>query len=342
MQENKYRHVRTLAIGFVAVLLFLLGFLSAEANIFPYKKYVKKLLERLNPSQSLSAVSLRGRWHIPRSVGLKGTLADHKRQEALIKLSTLGYLGGYTPATDEQGVTVYDEKLAYSGLNLLTSGHLAEAILTDMKGNILHRWRKDISEVDFFRQLKGKSLKRSRIGDALWLHVELGRNGELLAVFEGIGIVKLDRASNVMWSYLGRNHHDLDVAKNGTIYLGRQLRPQTDKMHLFTWTSSDTVIADDLITVLTPDGEEVKRISVLDCFLNSQFSSMLEHIKRKRDVLHTNSITLIEDDRLASQMPAFRKGTALISNAGHSYDRCDRFGKGAGDLGNDRNVEIST
>ena len=42
-------------------------------------------------------------------------------------------------------------------------------------------------------------------------------NGDLLAIFEYIGIFKLDKDSNVLWKSLSQNHHDFEVTPDGTI-----------------------------------------------------------------------------------------------------------------------------
>src|SRR3546814_1398300 len=50
-------------------------------------------------------------------------------------------------------------------------------------------------------------------------------NGDLIVQFEtygdtpwGYGIARLDKDSNVVWRYLGRSHHDFDIAEDGRIY----------------------------------------------------------------------------------------------------------------------------
>ena len=42
-------------------------------------------------------------------------------------------------------------------------------------------------------------------------------NGDLLGIFEYRGIFKLDKDSKVLWKSLTRNHHDFDIASDGSI-----------------------------------------------------------------------------------------------------------------------------
>jgi hypothetical protein len=84
----------------------------------------------------------------------------------------------------------------------------------DMEGKILHQWRKDFKEVwpdqlDFYV---------SEVHKTHWRRVHLLAGGELLAIFDGVGMVKLDRDSNLVWAAQCRCHHDLWVAEDGDIY----------------------------------------------------------------------------------------------------------------------------
>jgi len=51
---------------------------------------------------------------------------------------------------------------------------------------------------------------------------------------------------------------------------------------------------------------------VLDCFLNSHFAPMLEHIKVTGNILHANAIEMI-DGTLVDKYPMLKKGHILIS-----------------------------
>ncbi|MFP5288510.1 MAG: hypothetical protein ACLGI9_22435, partial [Thermoanaerobaculia bacterium] len=51
------------------------------------------------------------------------------------------YLQGYRPAEDRPLVIEHDPAAAWRGLNFYVSGHAAEAVLMDMKGQVLHRWK---------------------------------------------------------------------------------------------------------------------------------------------------------------------------------------------------------
>src|SRR3546814_19425069 len=87
-------------------------------------------------------------------------------------------------------------------------------------------------------------------------------NGDLIVQFEtygdtpwGYGRARLDKDSNVVWRYLGRSHHDFDIAEDGRIYT---LTPELRKKRYDNVEQIKIPRRDAAITVLSPDGEELK------------------------------------------------------------------------------------
>ena len=216
-------------------------------------------------------------------------------------IESLPYLSGYKPAPKRDGVTFHDETRAWLGLNLYVSASNPRAILTDMRGDTLCSW--------------GIDLVDSTTGGTCPTHcrrAHLFPTGELIGIFEVDGdqsgpLVKLDLDSRVLWSYRARCHHDLFVRKDGTIYvLTYRLLDKHPRLPL---TGS---IMEDFITVLTPGGKEVKSVSILDCFLNSDYADVLHYLAREGDVFHTNTVEVL-DGSLEGMIPIFKKGRVLIS-----------------------------
>src|SRR3546814_11180571 len=90
-----------------------------------------------------------------------------------------------------------------------------------------------------------------------WNRTRLMPNGDLIVQFEtygdtpwGYGIARLDKDSNVVWRYLGRSHHDFDIAEDGSIYtLTHEMRNKRyDKLEQIPITRPD-----DAIPVFSPD-----------------------------------------------------------------------------------------
>ncbi|MCB1057653.1 MAG: hypothetical protein KDD11_19300, partial [Acidobacteria bacterium] len=210
------------------------------------------------------------------------------------QLTAVPYLQGYRRASGEYGVTVHDPR-ATPGLNLVTSGHAPEAVLMDMDGKVLHRWRSSLRRVwpDLPDRPRMQKLE-------YWRRALPLEDGSLLAIFEINGLVKLDRESKLLWAYRSDVHHDLFVAPDDTIWVldrrGR-LEPRLDPKE---------PILDDLVTVLSPDGKVLKQISILDAFERSPFAAAIQNRPVKTgDIFHTNTLERL-DGSLEHLHPAFR------------------------------------
>jgi hypothetical protein len=132
-------------------------------------------------------------------------------------------------------------------------------------------------------------------------------SGELLAIYDGLGLIKLDRASNLVWSHAGREHHDLFVDDEGRAHvLTRRERTEHDRLDL------EGPIEEDFVTVLSADGRVEGELSVLDAFLESDYASLLALSRRQGDILHTNTIELM-DGRFEARHPLYAAGNILIS-----------------------------
>ena len=258
--------------------------------------YVTHLIDR-NPA--LEALT-DGRWRRYSPRGGSAGLSDEQREQ-IAQLETIGYLSGSMPAPDAHGVTVYDKALAYNGLNLYVSGHDDEALLMDMEGNVLHRWK-----YEFFRIWPKQRVSVALHGHECWRRAHLFDNGDLLAMYNGYGLVKLDKDSNLLWAIAQRFHHDFEVLEDGTIYiLSRVARvlPRIDE---------DFPVLEDFISILNPDGQEVRRISLLEALEDSDYAHILSHMRSRGDILHTNTIEYL-DGSVAGASPLFGKGNLLIS-----------------------------
>lgn len=245
-----------------------------------------------------------GFWRPARDVGADGggdeASGDHA--EAMRELETIGYLGGSRPATQTSGVTRHDRERAYPGINLYVSGHGPEALLMDMDGRVLHTWRKPFEELWPDYELTGRDPILTR---EFFSRFHLFPNGDLLAIFEGYGIFKLDKDSGVIWENANRAHHDLFVMPDGRIYT---LTREGKLERRF----SKKPILEDYVTVLEADGTPVKSVSVLEAYEKSPFAPALNPMKTRGDLLHTNAIQVL-DGRFAERIPAFREGNVLVS-----------------------------
>jgi hypothetical protein len=216
------------------------------------------------------------------------------------------YLQGYRPARSASWVTVHDPARAQPGLNLYVSGHAPEAVLMDMTGGVLHRWRHRLESLwpDLYRGPGAETIRRVEY----WRRALLLPDGGLLAIYEGLGVVRLDARSRLVWAYRGGAHHDLFVHPEGGLWVLDRRAIVLPRIH------PDEHVLEDLVTVLDPaDGSVLRQISVLEAFERSPYAPLLAAMKPGGDLLHTNTLRLLGEEALALGHPAFRPGNLLLS-----------------------------
>ena len=218
--------------------------------------------------------------------------------------------------TEARGVTIYDSERTYDGLTLYTSGHGQTALLVSMAGEVVHEWSVPFSEV---WDVSAGTHQDPRPDQYIFYHKSvLYPNGDLLAVYEavgdtpyGYGLVKMDRDSRPIWSYMGRAHHDMDLGEDGRVYVLTQ-----DVTH-------DVIEGvehlkpprlDDFVVILSPDGEELKKIPLLEAFVDSPYRRMLNTVPwfANGDYLHTNAVDVISAEQ-AARFPFASEGQIVVS-----------------------------
>lgn len=244
-----------------------------------------------------------GRWHKSRTRDKNKPLADWQLKQ-MEQLEAIGYMTGSVPARRDTGVRSYQKKAAMNGLNFYTSGHGPTAILMDMEGNELHTWSFDFAKA-FARTPVAKAA--DTINAQFWRRAHLFENGDVLAIFEGFGLIKIDRDSNLIFANPCRAHHDLEVLPNGDIYV------LTRKAKIIEKYDATKPILEDYVSVLGPDGTLRKNVSLLAAMERSAFAKIWNDTKKKTgDIFHTNTLSIL-DGSIASRQPAFSEGRILTS-----------------------------
>jgi hypothetical protein len=227
---------------------------------------------------------------------------DAEQRERIARLEALGYASGVEPPPAASRVTRHDPAQAFAGSNLYSSAHRPEAILMDMGGTVLHRWHLPFETV--WPDYPGKRGKRF---ETFWRRVRLFPNGDLLAIFEGLGILRIDKHSEIIWASTVRAHHDLDIAPDGTLYV------LTREAHVVPRVNEQEPILEDFISTLDEHGRETDRISILEAMERSPFRKAWDKSgRRSGDLFHTNTLVWL-DGSLADRVPEFRRGNFLIS-----------------------------
>ena len=247
-----------------------------------------------------------GRWHghgwMEVSPEEERNLTAEQRME-FARLRSLGYLSGSSPAPVNTGVVVYDGQRTSDGLNFYTSGHFPGAVLMDMAGNRLHEWRMGFA--DAWAAQPGDDPPGSIRSAGYWRRAHLFENGDVLVIFEGLGLIKVDSHSNLLWARFGGFHHDMDVTDDGLIYVLTRTPRIIPAIH------QTLPVLEDFVAVLDEEGNELRRVSVLEALESSGIPGLLDGVADRGDILHTNTVEVL-DGRLAGRIPAFASGNVLI------------------------------
>jgi hypothetical protein len=237
----------------------------------------------------------------------------------LVGLFRLGVISISTPATDENppvdlttltalpytnfvveqeerkqktGVMLYDEALAYPGVNLYCNhfNKTTGAFLINMKGRVLHQWQTP--------------------DNSKWSLVTVDESGNVYGVLhkgKNARLVKMGWNSNVLFEVPGMYHHDICLLDDGSIVtLRREKRATRYKRRAI-------YIMDDYLVHISPDGRILKEKSLFQVLRNESFlRKIFNKVKSDRshavDLLHTNTSDVLDRD-----IPGFcRKGNVLL------------------------------
>lgn len=284
--EALYRVVLVLCIAFLA---FCAGSFLMLGKAFPYEFF--------------------------RKVHLAASALLHQRTDYTdpVKTDLYGQARNRT-----RGVSVYEKSLAQPGYTLYSSGHSQSAYLIDLNGRVLHEW-----QLPYSRIWTEAAAIDNPVEDAntYFRNAHLYRNGDLIVVYDGVGdtphgygMAKMDRDSRPLWTYLEHAHHDLDIAPDGRIFT---LTHAITQHEIAKAEFLRPPRIDDFLVELSPEGKELRKIPLLETFVDSPFRGMLDIVPwylmdGSGDFMHTNDVDYVTAE-LARSFEFAREGQILIS-----------------------------
>jgi hypothetical protein len=108
--------------------------------------------------------------------------------------------------------------------------------------------------------------------------------------------------------------HDFDLDEAGNIYvLGQRIRQRRPER----LPALEEPLLDESLIVLSPDGEEIRRVSILDAFARSPYRGIVNrlapgNVAQWGDYLHNNNVELVSAD-LAPAFPFLEAGQVILS-----------------------------
>jgi hypothetical protein len=222
----------------------------------------------------------------------------------------------------EQRQVHWDKTRAYTSYTLINMRYVNSVFLLDMNGNIVHSWRMPFAKA--WQNGAPHIRPPAEHAAANIRRAQLFPNGDLLVVFEalrdspyGYGLVKMDKDSNVIWTYNDNAHHDFYIdEENGNIYALTQhwLPERIPGLEALPFP-----LMTDYIVTLSANGEKLKEISLLEAFKDTPFELMLFQKKKeffpRWDLIHSNAISKLEPS-IADKFLLFKPGYLLVSSRG--------------------------
>ncbi len=280
------REYKTIMVFLFGVVMFMYGALSTGLQIFPYQ-YVQPYL----------AVST--------SLYNASNMEEYNSETRWARI-----------APEKMGLAVYAPEQVQDGAIVYVSTHDTAARVIDHEGNELYSWSYKFSDVwpDQEHVVSVATLEDRHFYNR---DFHLYENGDILLMATvagvtpwGMGLVKLDKDSNVLWSYTGYPNNDFEVSPDGTIYIIDHKIRHEDLEHNEIPTLP---FLEDTILMLDPDGKEIKSISIMDAIDRSAFRDMFKDVpdSDEGDPTHSNSLTYFTQDH--PQVPWIKAGYVMIS-----------------------------
>ncbi|MBN2719107.1 MAG: hypothetical protein JXX14_24880 [Deltaproteobacteria bacterium] len=287
MKQKNYAYKLKARLGLVLLLAFFLGVITSYLLIFVIS------IMRDETSSRASGFAIN-------NSDLLAPESPELQDERLAQLRALGYIGYTDEKILSPGVVTNKTGKVCAGLNLYNPGHTAEAYLIDNAGKVHHKWSLPLTRA--FPDGPGPTVLNQ-----YWRRVRLLDDGDLLAIYEGVGIIRLDKDSNLIWAIQNGAHHDMDYVNESTLAVLRRDAKFNPQIH-----PTEPVLEDFITFIDIESGKPQKEFSVYTAFADSDFASAIVARPPSGDIFHTNTINVLNGSG-AERIPAFRSGNFLIS-----------------------------
>jgi hypothetical protein len=230
-----------------------------------------------------------------------------RRPSSIELLQALGYVGTSNVRGARQwGTTVIDADRMQPGLSLYTTGHADVVFLIDEEGTLVHQWALPRDQVWWDSPL---AQRQQFIGiRAATVLPDL----TLLAVYDYLGMIMLDRYSTPSWIVRNGAHHDFWITGDDEIYLLNHRLEGIPEVH------PRLPVVEDMVTVLDLQGRTKREVSLVRLLLGSPFAFLLPTANDLEgelpiDLLHTNAIQVFDGSLAHLDPRLFARGNVLLS-----------------------------
>jgi Arylsulfotransferase (ASST) len=216
----------------------------------------------------------------------------------------------------EGGVTRHDPAAAFPGYTFLVlyrDGRFGAALI-DMEGKIVHRW--DIAFSQAFPDPQHLPVVQPDF-DTVIHGAALLPDGDVILIWEGVGAVRIDRCSKVVWSLADTAHHQLDYLPNGETLIGvDRVRTEPDPRYPQVEPGPDGYFLENSILRLRPDGTVAEEHRLMDILYDSGWAALMfsgeESVIQTEQPTHHNDVEMLRPE-MAAAFPMFGAGDVMLS-----------------------------
>jgi len=228
----------------------------------------------------------------PHRIQEDATASEELSKETLDRLRALGYADYSEEEADpnELGVRTWDSTRSYPGYNLFTVRPLHRADLVNAGGKLVHSW-------------EGRRAEQ-------WARSVLLPDGDLLVVGPRKFIMRLSWDGEVRWRHEFPAHHEVAATPDGRFIV------LMDQKRLVAEIDAELPLRDNLIRVISADGDIVEDLSLVDALSSRKDIFELESIASQSpamDILHSNSLHWIDRPDLVGQHEIYEPANVLVS-----------------------------
>ena len=213
-----------------------------------------------------------------------------------------------------EGVTINNRNKTSDGYTLITSmwQDTSGLKLIDMNGKEIYKWLVSYNSIFPIPDSSEDNITDWDVdvhGSVIY------PNGDIVFNFNGRGLVKIDKKSNVIWKLKDDYHHSVYMDDNGFLWVpGRKTHNDIVTNFLLL----NPPYYEDFICKISPEGEILEKLSLIEVFYNSGMESILfadgsfATGKKANDITHLNDIDILNSN-IAKNFPLFKSGDIMLS-----------------------------
>jgi hypothetical protein len=188
------------------------------------------------------------------------------------------------------------------------------ALLVDMDGRILHAW--DLAFSDVWPEQHHLEVTPPDF-DVVFHGAVLLPDGDVILNMEGVGAVRIDRCSRIVWRLAEMTHHSIDHLSNGeTLIAADHKRHAADARYPMLGPGPDGYFMENMVLRLRQDGSITGEISLLNVLYDSGWAALLfageKPTVQTEQPTHLNDIEVLREE-IAPAFPMFETGDVMLS-----------------------------